>query len=44
MRIVVSERRIAEEKGIEVHGVLWATDEMEAQGIVPVEVLHNCDS
>ena len=34
-------RRIAEEKGIEVHGVLWATDEMEAQEIVPVEVLYN---
>jgi len=34
-------RRIAEGKGIEVHGVLWATDEMEAQGVVSVEVLHN---
>ena len=34
-------RRIAEEKSIEVHGVLWAIDEMESQGSVPVEVLHN---
>ena len=50
MRIVVSDilltgdgllRRIAEEKGIEVHGVLWATDEMESLGVVPIQVLHN---
>ncbi len=34
-------RRIAEEKGIEVHGVLWATDEMESLGVVPIQVLHN---
>ena len=34
-------RRIAAGKGIEVHGVLWATDEMESQGVVSVEVLHN---
>ena len=34
-------RRIATGKGIEVHGVLWVTDEMESQGIVSVEVLHN---
>ena len=34
-------RRIAEGKGIEVHGVLWATDEMEALGVVPIQVLHN---
>lgn len=34
-------RRIAAGKGIEVHGVLWVTDEMEAQGVISVEVLHN---
>ena len=34
-------RRIAEGKGIEVHGVLWVTDEIEFQEIVPVQILHN---
>ena len=34
-------RRIAEGKGIEVHGVLWVTDEIESQEIVPVQILHN---
>ena len=29
-------RGIAEKNGIEVHGVLWATDEMEVHGIVPL--------
>lgn len=29
-------RAIAEDGGIEVHGVLWATDEMEAHGAAPV--------
>lgn len=33
-------RTIAEGNGIEVHGVLWATDEMEAQGVVPLAKIH----
>lgn len=33
-------RRIAEDSGIEVHGVLWVTDELETHSIVPVAVLH----
>ena len=34
-------RGIAEANGIEVHGVLWTTDEMEAQGVVPLQVLYD---
>lgn len=34
-------RRIAESDGIEVRGVLWATDELEAHGIVPLATLHD---
>jgi hypothetical protein len=33
-------RRMAEGNGIEVRGVLWVTDELEAHGIVPVATLH----
>jgi len=33
-------RGIAEGNGIEFHGVLWATDEMEAHGVVPLSELH----
>lgn len=33
-------RGIAENNGIEVHGVLWATDEMEAHEIVAPAELH----
>ena len=33
-------RRIAEGNGIEVHGVLWATDELEANGVVPLAAIH----
>ena len=33
-------RRIAEGKGIEVRGVLWATDELEAHGVVPLATIH----
>ena len=31
----------AEDIGIEVHGVLWTTDEMEGHGVVPLRVLYN---
>lgn len=34
-------RSIAENNGIEVHGVLWVTDEMEAHNVVPVQVLFD---
>ena len=34
-------RGIAEAAGIEVHGVLRATDEMEAHGILPLQVLYD---
>lgn len=34
-------RGVAAANGIEVHGVLWATDEMEAHGIVPLQVLYD---
>ena len=33
-------RRIAEGNRIEVHGVLWATDELEAHGVVPHAAIH----
>ena len=33
-------RRVAEDNGIEVHGVLWVTDEMETHAIVPFADLH----
>ena len=33
-------RRIAESNGIEVRGVLWVTDELEAHAIEPPAVLH----
>ncbi len=33
-------RRIAEDKEIEARGVLWVTDELEANGIVPLPLLH----
>ncbi|HJM52367.1 MAG TPA: type II toxin-antitoxin system VapC family toxin [Alphaproteobacteria bacterium] len=33
-------RRIAEGCGIEVRGVLWVTDELEAHGVVPLSLLH----
>lgn len=33
-------RQIAEDGGIEVRGVLWATDELEAHEIVPPVELH----
>lgn len=33
-------RRIAEDKGIEVRGVLWVTDELETHGIVSPAALH----
>ena len=33
-------RRIAEGNGIEVRGVLWATDELEAHGVVPLATIH----
>ncbi len=33
-------RRIAEGNGIEVHGVLWTTDELEAHGVVPLAAIH----
>lgn len=34
-------RRIAGGNGIEVCGVLWITDEMEAHGVVPIRVLYD---
>ncbi len=34
-------RRIAEGNGIEVHGVLWTTDELEAHGVVPLAAIHD---
>ena len=34
-------RGIAEANGIEVHGVLWTTDEMEAHGVVSLQVLYD---
>ncbi len=33
-------RRIAEGKGVEVRGVLWATDEMETHGVTSPASLH----
>ena len=33
-------RRVAEDNGIEVHGVLWVTDEMETHAIVPFTALQ----
>ncbi len=33
-------RGIAEASGIEVHGVLWTIDEMEAHAIAPLQVLY----
>lgn len=33
-------RRIAEDRGLEARGVLWATDELEAHRIVPPRRLH----
>ena len=34
-------RRIAEGNGLEVRDVLWATDELEAHGVVPLATLHD---
>ena len=34
-------RRVAEAGGMEVRGVLWATDEMEAHEVVPLKVIHD---
>ncbi len=34
-------RGIAEASGIEVHGVLWTIDEMEAHAIAPLQVLYD---
>ena len=34
-------RRVAEDKNIEVHGVLWVTDELENHNIVSHAVLHD---
>ena len=34
-------RRIAEGKGIEVRGVLWAMDELEAHGVVSLTTIHD---
>ena len=34
-------RTVAEHKGIETHGVLWVTDELEAHAIVPLRRLHD---
>lgn len=34
-------RAVAEADGIEVHGVLWAIDEMEVHGVVPQRVLYD---
>jgi predicted nucleic acid-binding protein len=34
-------RRIAEANGIEVRGVLWVTDELEAHRVVPLQALHD---
>ena len=33
-------RGIAEGNGIEVHGVLWITDELETHGVMPLARLH----
>lgn len=33
-------RELAEIKGVEAHGVLWVTDEIETQGIAPPRRLH----
>ncbi len=33
-------RRIAEGNGIEVHGVLWTTDQLETHGVVPLATIH----
>jgi len=34
-------RRVAENKKIEVHGILWITDELEKHNIVPYSVIHS---
>lgn len=34
-------RRVAESNGLEVRGVLWAIDEFETHGIVPLQRLHD---
>ena len=34
-------RDIAEGNGIEVHGVLWLTDELESNGTLPLCSLHD---
>ena len=34
-------RGIAQENGIEVHGVLWTIDELEVHGVLPPRVLHD---
>ena len=34
-------RGIAEAGGIEVHGILWTIDEMEAHAIAPLQVLYD---
>lgn len=33
-------RRVAEDTGLEVRGVLWIIDELEARAVVPVRRLH----
>lgn len=34
-------RAVAEGNGVEVHGVLWLTDELETHSIVPLRRLHD---
>jgi hypothetical protein len=34
-------RQLAEDNDVEVHGVLWITDELETHGIVPIRRLHH---
>ena len=34
-------RRIAEQRGLEVHGVLWVTDELEERDVLPLQRLHD---
>ena len=34
-------RSAAEDRGIEVHGVLWLIDELEAHDVVPIQKLHD---
>ena len=34
-------RSVASQKGVEVHGVLWAIDELGAQASVPAQAIHD---